>query len=49
MVSRRPRTTILTHQDGLPQMLGRHRDLMHESVRWGGPYGVTSVQVVTMA
>ena len=31
MLSWRPRTIILTHQDDLTQMLGRHPDLMHES------------------
>ena len=31
MFTRRPRTIILTHQDDLTQMLGRHPDLMHES------------------
>jgi len=31
MLTRRPRTIILTHQDDLTQMLGRHPDLMHES------------------
>jgi hypothetical protein len=31
MFTRRPRTIILTHQDDLTQMLGRHPDFMHES------------------
>ena len=34
MLTRRPRTIILTHQDDLTQMLGRHPDLMHESVNY---------------
>ena len=31
MVSRHPKAIILTYQDDLPQMLGRHPDLTHES------------------
>ncbi len=31
MVSRHPRTIILTHQDDLPQTFGHHPDLTHES------------------
>ena len=45
---------ILTHQDDLPQMLGHHLDLMHESVQrntlphkisWGSPYPHTLAHI----
>ena len=37
MVSRHPKTIILTHQDDLPQILGHHPDLTHESATGEAP------------